>query len=138
MRCGPFGTCRSQLEDRKARAGARGAALARLGQTLDLPMSAAEEEIYQVRNRSGQDPLNYPIKLNNQIAGLAGVVSSAEAKPTKQSYEVFELLSTQLKVQLDRLQAAFGAPLSAVNAELSRLGLPPLTPSTEPVRVPIS
>jgi photosystem II stability/assembly factor-like uncharacterized protein len=129
---------RSQLEDRKARAGARGATLARLGQTLDSQMSAAEEEIYQVRNRSGQDPLNYPIKLNNQIAGLAGVVSSAEAKPTKQSYEVFDLLSAQLKVQIERLQAALGAPLSAVNAELSRLGLPPLAPSPGPGRVPIS
>lgn len=129
---------RSQLEDRKTRAGARGATLARLGQTLDSQMAVAEEEIYQVRNRSGQDPLNYPIKLNNQIAGLAGVVSSAEAKPTKQSYEVFDLLSAQLKVQIERLQAALGAPLSAVNAELSRLGLPPLAPSPGPGRVPIS
>jgi len=112
--------------------------LARLAQTLESQLSAAEEEIYQVRNRSGQDPLNYPIKLNNQIAGLAGVVSSAEAKPTKQSYEVFELLSAQLKVQLDRMQAALGAPLTAVNAELARLGLPPITPAPEPARAPIS
>jgi hypothetical protein len=129
---------RSQLEDRKVQAGSRGTALARLGQTLDTQMSAAEEEIYQVRNRAGQDPLNYPIKLNNQIAGLAGVVSSAEAKPTKQSYEVFDLLSTQLKVQIDRLQAALAAPLAAVNAELARLGLPPISPSTQTARVPIS
>jgi hypothetical protein len=129
---------KSQLEDRKARAGSRGATLARLAQTLDAQLSAAEEEIYQVRNRAGQDPLNYPIKLNNQIAGLAGVVGSAEAKPTKQSYEVFELLSGQLKVQLDRLQAAFGPSLDAVNAELVRLGLPPIRPSTEQIVVPIS
>ena len=129
---------KDQLADRKARAGARGAPLARLAQTLEGQISAAEEEIYQVRNRAGQDPLNYPIKLNNQIAGLAGVVASAEAKPTKQSYEVFELLSGQLKVQLDRLQVAFGPSLAAVNAELARLGLPPIVPAPEPVKVPIS
>ena len=129
---------KAQAADRKERAGSRGAALARLAQTLESQLSAAEEEIYQVRNRSGQDPLNYPIKLNNQIAGLAGVVASAEARPTKQSYEVFDLLSAQLKVQLDRMQAALGAPLSAVNAELSRLGLPPITPAPEPARAPIS
>jgi len=29
-----------------------------------------EEDLYQVRNRSNQDPLNFPIKLNNQIAAL--------------------------------------------------------------------
>jgi hypothetical protein len=129
---------KAQAADRKERAGSRGAALARLAQTLESQVSAAEEEIYQVRNRSGQDPLNYPIKLNNQIAGLAGVVASAEAKPTKQSYEVFELLSAQLKVQLDRMQAALGAPLSAVNAELVRLGLAPITPAPVPARAPIS
>jgi len=127
-----------QLTDRKAKAGARGAQLARLAQTLEGQISAAEEEIYQVRNRAGQDPLNYPIKLNNQIAALAGVVASTEAKPTKQSYEVFDLLSAQLKVQLDRLQAAFGPALAAVNAELSRLGLPPVAPSREQIVVPIS
>jgi hypothetical protein len=129
---------RGQLDDRKAKAGPRGAALARLAQTLDAQMSAAEEEIYQVRNRAGQDPLNYPIKLNNQIAGLAGVVGSAEAKPTKQSYEVFELLSAQLKVQLDRLRTALDGPLAAVNAELARLGLQPIRPSTDPPTAPIS
>ena len=129
---------KGQLDDRKTRAGARGVALTRLAQTLETQISAAEEEIYQVRNRAGQDPLNYPIKLNNQIAGLAGVVGSAEAKPTKQSYEVFELLSTQLKVQLDRLRAAFDGPLAAVNAELARLGLPAIRPSTDPPTAPIS
>src|ERR1019366_1960920 len=29
-------------------------------------LSVIEEEVYQVRNRSGQDPLNFPIKLNNK------------------------------------------------------------------------
>ena len=35
-------------------------------------MGAVEEELYQVRNQSSQDPLNYPIKLNNKIAALTG------------------------------------------------------------------
>jgi hypothetical protein len=95
-----------------------------------------EEEIYQVRNQSGQDPLNYPIKLNNQIAALSGVVASAEAKPTKQSQEVFELLSGLLDAELRRLNALLGAPLSGVNAELSRLGLPVIAP--RPAAPPIA
>jgi hypothetical protein len=121
---------KGQLAARRATAGSRSPALDRMTRALDAELSAVEEEIYQVRNRGGQDPLNYPIKLNNQIAALSGVVASAEAKPTKQSYEVFELLSAQLKVQTDRLQPLLGARLDAVNAELRRLSLEPINPST--------
>jgi hypothetical protein len=64
------------------------------------------------------------------------VVASAEAKPTRQSYEVFELLSAQLKVQLDRLAPLLGARLDAINAELRRLGLEPLVTSTVELTAP--
>jgi hypothetical protein len=121
---------KAQLAARRATAGNRSAAFDRLARALEGELSSVEEEIYQVRNRSGQDPLNYPIKLNNQIAALSGVVASAEAKPTKQSYEVFELLSAQLKVQTDRLRPLLGPRLDAVNAELRRLSLEPVVPST--------
>ena len=108
-----------------------GSAVDRLARALETDLSAVEEEIYQVRNRSGQDPLNYPIKLNNQLAALAGVAASTEAKPTAQSYEVFKLLSEQLDVQLKKLSELVGARLAAVNAELSKAGAPPIKPSTD-------
>jgi photosystem II stability/assembly factor-like uncharacterized protein len=127
---------KAQLAARRATAGSRSPALDRLARPLESELSSVEEEIYQVRNRSGQDPLNYPIKLNNQIAALSGVVASAEAKPTKQSYEVFELLAAQLKGQTDRLQVLLGARLDAVNAELRRLSLDPIAPSTVELTAP--
>ena len=64
------------------------------------PLTAVEEEVYQVKNRSGQDPLNYPIKLNNKIAALSGVVEARDNKPTDQSYAVFKELSGQTRAQL--------------------------------------
>ncbi|MCC7434908.1 MAG: hypothetical protein IT363_09500 [Methanoregulaceae archaeon] len=85
-------------------------------------ISAVEEEIYQVRNRSGQDPLNYPIKLNNRIAALLGVVLGGENRPTDQSIEVFNMLSGLLKVQLDALKKLEGTDLAAINAEIKKLG----------------
>lgn len=66
-------------------------------------LSSVEEEIYQVKNQSGQDPLNYPIKLNNRIGALLGVVLGGEARPTDASYQVFAELTALLQVQLDRL-----------------------------------
>ena len=73
---------------------------------LTTRLSAVEEDTYQVRNRSGQDPLNFPIKINNQLAALFRIIETGDAKPTDQSYVVFKELSAQLdaiKQRLDRL-----------------------------------
>lgn len=80
--------------------------------------------MYQVRNRSNQDPLNYPIRLNNKIAGLAGVVASADSRPTDQSVRVFDELSAALQAQLDRLKALVDAEIPAFNALVRQKEVP--------------
>jgi photosystem II stability/assembly factor-like uncharacterized protein len=72
---------------------------------LKAKLSAVEEELYQVRNRSGQDPLNFPIKLNNKLAALGSSIERGDGKPTAASYEVFKLLSERLAEQKTRLDA---------------------------------
>ena len=47
-----------------------------------------EEKLYQTKNRSGQDPLNFPIRLNNKLAHLTSVASVGNFKPTDQMYNV--------------------------------------------------
>ena len=122
---------KAQLKDRLARAaGAGKIALEKLTTPLVDQLSAVEAEVYQVKNRSGQDPLNYPIKLNNQIAALLGVVS-AEARPTAQSYEVFKVLSAALDAQMAKLKALLDGSLGGVNAELGRQSLGAVVPSTD-------
>ena len=82
------------------------------GERLSTRLSAAEEDVYQVRNRSNQDPLNFPIKLNNQLAALLRVIETGDAKPTDGSYVVFKELSTQLdsiKQRLDQLVQQYSA-----------------------------
>ena len=64
---------------------------------LTTRLSAVEEELYQVRNHSFRDPLNYPIKLNNQLATLVRVIESADSRPTDQSYAVLQELSARLE-----------------------------------------
>jgi hypothetical protein len=87
-------------------------------------LSEVENAIYQTKNRSRQDPLNFPIRLNNKIAGLTGTVSSADAKPTQQSYDVFEDLSGQLQVQLDRLDEIIATEIPAFNAAMAEHAVP--------------
>ncbi len=88
------------------------------------PLAEVENEIYQTKNRSRQDPLNYPIKLNNRIAALANVVASADARPTDQSFEVYEDLSGQLQVQLDRLAEIIRVDIPAFNALIAEHAVP--------------
>jgi len=87
-------------------------------------LSEVENAIYQTKNRSRQDPLNYPIRLNNKIAALTGVVASADAKPTRQSYAVFEELSGQLQVELDRLDEIIATGVPEFNALMARHAVP--------------
>ena len=90
-------------------------------------LSAVEEEIYQVRNQSGQDPLNFPIKINNRLASLLRVVMTGDGKPIANAAPIFKDLSAELKVQTDRLQQVLATDLPAFNTETQRLGLGDVT-----------
>jgi hypothetical protein len=125
---------KAQLADRVKRMPAnKREAFSKVAASLTDRLSAIESEIYQVKNQSGQDPLNYPIRLNNKIAALAGVVGGADAKPTSQSYTVFNDLSAQLDRQLSAMRGQF-IILPSINAALKQAGLPPIVPNTEEVR----
>jgi hypothetical protein len=127
---------KAQLADRARKMPAdRSAAFSSVANSLSDKLSAVESEIYQVKNQSSQDPLNYPIRLNNKIAALSGVVGGADAKPTSQSYTVFNDLSQQLDRQLSTMRTALTA-LPSINASLKAAGLPPIVPSTEETRAP--
>ncbi len=97
--------------------------ITRQAETVKNRLGAVEQEIYQVRNQSSQDPLNFPIKLNNKLAALMGVVESAEAPPTAQSYAVFDDLSGKIQEQLDRLEAVVSTDLARLNELLAAKGL---------------
>jgi len=97
-------------------------------------LSAGEQEVYQVKNQSSQDPLNYPIKLNNQIAALAGTVGSGEYRPTKQAVEAFNTLNGQLQAQLKAIKGSLDESLPRLNAILRAAGLQELKPSTEEIK----
>jgi len=99
------------------------AALKTAGDRLTKNLSAVEEEIYQVRNQSNQDPLNFPIKINNRLASLLRVVNTGEGKPIANAEPIFNDLSAELKVQTDRLQQVIATDLPAFNTEAQRLGV---------------
>ena len=127
---------RSQAVSRSMQVGADSANYAQLVKSLDAKISGMEAQIYQVKNQSGQDPLNYPIKVNNQIAALAGVVGSTEARPTRQSVVVFDTLSKELEVYLVQLRTAYKDMLPAIDEILKKHGHPAIEVKAGDVQTP--
>jgi photosystem II stability/assembly factor-like uncharacterized protein len=91
---------------------------------LNAKITAVEEELYQTKNQSSQDPLNFPIRLNNKLAALAGVVASAEAAPTEQSYVVYEELVGRINAQLQKLDQIMKTDLPAFNRAVREKDIP--------------
>jgi len=104
----------------------KGAALARQADSLKSKFAAVQESIYQVRNKAPEDPLNFPIKVNNKLASLGGVVGSADAAPTDQSYQVFDQLSGELQGYLDRLKTVIETDVPAFNRAAREQDIPAL------------
>ena len=117
---------KKEITDRTAKT--TDAALKAAGDRLTASVTAVEEEIYQTRNQSGQDPLNFPIKINNRIASLNRVVNAGDGRPIAVAYDIFKDVSAELKVQTDRLRQVLAADLTAFNTEAKRAGVEVITP----------
>ncbi len=117
---------KAQLADRLAKSG--DATLKGAAELLRANVSPVEENIYQVRNQSGQDPLNFPIRVNNRLANLLSMSERGDGAPTTNMPEIFGILSAELKGYTDRLDRVWATDLVAVNRELERVKLAPLDP----------
>ena len=115
---------REQIEERIA-----GDSIPALRDTVDdilRDLSAIEEELYQVQNQSAQDPLNFPIKLNNRLASLRRSVETGDAKPTDAAYEVFDELSGELDGHLAALDQLLSSELPGLNRLLLDENIEPI------------
>jgi photosystem II stability/assembly factor-like uncharacterized protein len=117
--------CTTQIDSRIA--AANDPDVTQQGTALKNSLSAVENELYQTRLQSNQDPLNYPIKLNNKMATLRSVIESIENTPTDQTHDVFDLLAGQITTQLDRLTGIVATDVPTFNATLQSHGQPPIS-----------
>ena len=90
-------------------------------------MTEVEEALIQTKAKSGQDVLNFPVRLNNHLAALSGVVASADTAPTKQSYEVFEMLNKAVDEQLAKWKAIVSTDVKSYDDLVKQQEIPALT-----------
>ncbi len=74
-----------------------------------------EEALYQTKNRSGQDPLNFPIRLTNKLGHLNSLVSMGDFAPTAQDIAVKKQLTKEIDTQLTAFNALINGEISAFN-----------------------
>jgi photosystem II stability/assembly factor-like uncharacterized protein len=96
------------------------------GDRLVAAVSEVEGEIYQVKNQSGQDPLNFPIKVNNRLASLMSMINIGDGKPIGNAQAIFTALTGELKVLTDSLDRILAKELAGFNTEATRLKLDPV------------
>lgn len=92
-------------------------------------LSAIEEDLYQVKNQSNQDPLNFPIKLNNRLASLRRSMENGDARPTDGAYKVFKELSAELDGHLGKLNGILKQDLESINVQLKNSSIEPVEQS---------
>jgi photosystem II stability/assembly factor-like uncharacterized protein len=93
------------------------------GKRINKELSDIEETLYQVKNQSGQDPLNYPIRLNNKLAHISSLNGRGDYPPTDQSVVVKNELTDQIDQQLDAYNKLIENDVPAFNRSVADKGV---------------
>ncbi len=100
--------------------------------SITKALTGIEEALYQTKAKSGQDVLNYPIRLNDKLSGLFDVANSGNFPPSKQARDVYSDLAAQIDVQLAKFRTVKEKDVPAFNALIREKALPVIraTPPT--------
>ncbi|MBC8125257.1 MAG: glycosyl hydrolase [Candidatus Kapabacteria bacterium] len=95
-----------------------------LAKKITDSLTTIENALVQTKAKAFQDLLNYPVKLNNKIASLASVASSADRRPTQQTYDLFETLRASADGYLTALKGIDAVQIEELNSKFKQLDLP--------------
>ena len=90
---------------------------------LSEDFSEIEKTLYQTQNKSGQDPLNFPIKLTNKLGHLNSLVGMGDFPPTEQDIAVKDELTRKINSELEKFNALVSDEIKMFNAEFNSLNL---------------
>jgi hypothetical protein len=91
--------------------------------SISLVTDSVEEALYQTNNESEQDPLNFPIRLNDKLSGVMRQVAAGDKPPTRQAVEVKAELSAAIGKELSILDGVWSEQLPHLNATIRSTGI---------------
>ncbi|AVR44912.1 glycosyl hydrolase [Christiangramia fulva] len=92
-------------------------------QMLSDSISEIENALYQTKNRSNQDPLNFPIKLTNKLAHLNSLVGMDDFPPTEQDIQVKNELTKKVNSQLEKFDQLLSDQVKEFNKRFNEMDL---------------
>lgn len=98
-------------------------ALVEKAKSMKERFGTIEKALYQTKNRSNQDPLNFPIRLTNKLAHLNSLVSIDDFPPTDQDVAVKNEMTGKINTQLQDFDALVTKEMKEFNAEFNALNL---------------
>ncbi len=101
---------------------------------IETKLTAVEEALYQTKAKSSQDVLNFPIRLNNKLASLAGGVGIGDNRPTDQADLVRKELVEQTDVELAKFRDVMKKDLPKFNELLEKKKIPGVFSETKPAK----
>jgi hypothetical protein len=90
---------------------------------IDKNMTGVEEELYQTKNQSRQDPLNYPIRLNNKLGHLSNVVGNGDYPPTDQAVEVKNEMTAKIKAEIQKWETIKNTEIPKLNEKVKQMNI---------------
>lgn len=97
--------------------------LVKKAEDLKKSFSEVEKFLYQTQNRSGQDPLNFPIRLTNKLAHLNSLVTMGDYPPTDQDIAVKNELTTEINTQLNEFDKLVSKEIKEFNQDFNNKNL---------------
>jgi photosystem II stability/assembly factor-like uncharacterized protein len=117
-------TLRSQITELNAKLTPADKEIKQLADTINKQITSVEEALHQTKAKSGQDVLNYPIRINDKLGGLYRVAANGYAVPSKQSREVYADLAGQADVQLSKLRSIMDNDVKRLNQLVHEKAVP--------------
>ncbi len=126
---------RKQIDELTARLKASGEtekskAVADRAKSLNTELTSVEEALYQTKNRASEDPLNFPVRLNNKLAALLSAVAQSDSQPTASQQQVYEDLATGINAQINKLKQIMDSSVPALNRMVKEQEIPAITVKT--------
>src|SRR6056300_1134552 len=94
-----------------------------MAKDMKASLETVEKALYQTQNRSGQDPLNFPIRLTNKLGHLNSLVGLDDFPPTEQDIAVKNELTQKINEQLDTFNKLVTEEITAFNAAFNSKNL---------------